>query len=178
MHMLAQAYRGTDGRKLAQAGDAALGAVPPAGWGWGGHAAGLLGWARRDSWPRRRVHPELGWSLLEPTEKSTAQGAQDFSCAQPPSFPPSSAPLLSLPAAFSCVWCRSSLELLLGLAVALCLVKHKGVSVAVMVTQSHRVHPHLYIVVRELHMLSRSMPPAHSDQGPWVSIYEGLMMVV
>lgn len=120
----------------------------------------------------------MGWSLLEPTEKSTAQGAQDFSCAQPPSFPPSSAPLLSLPAAFSCVWCRSSLELLLGLAVALCLVKHKGVSVAVMVTQSHRVHPHLYIVVRELHMLSRSMPPAHSDQGPWVSIYEGLMMVV
>lgn len=85
----------------------------------------------------------MGWSFLKPTEKSRAPGVQDVSCARPSSFPPSLAPLPGLPAVCSCVQRGPSLELFLGVVAALCPVKHKGESVTVMATESHRVRPHL-----------------------------------
>ena len=85
----------------------------------------------------------MRWSFLKRTETSRAAGAQDVSCAQPPNFPPSSAPFPGLPAVCSRVQRRPSLELFLGLVAALYPVKHKGERVTVMATHSHRVRPHL-----------------------------------
>lgn len=51
MHNSPQAYRGADGRRVAQAGGAAPGAIPPAGGGWGGQAAEFLHRAEWGSWP-------------------------------------------------------------------------------------------------------------------------------